>query len=109
MANYAEFRDPLTAIITNLKRISLQTNGSACCAATTSAGVNIPIPANFSSVSIVKTSPTGTVNVTMSDGTVFPMTVQGEVLVHSAGNNKYLPAYPIATPDGATWKWTAVK
>lgn len=107
--SFDQFRGSLDRMISELKRISLFTNPASCCAASTSAGNTTSIPVGFSSISIVQTSPGGTVNITMSDGTVFTLQVQGEILVHAAGNGKFLPAYPIASPDGATWKWTAVK
>ena len=106
---FGDIRGSLNEIITRLKQISIHTNNSACCQATTSAGVDTSIPAGFSSISIVQTSASGTVNITMSDGTIFALQTQGEVLVQSAGDNKFLPAYPIAGVGGGTWKWVGVK
>ena len=107
--NFGDIRGSLDHMITLLKRIATFTNPSECCAATTSAGTNTSVPAGFSSVSIVQTSASGTVNITMSDGTVFALQVQGEALVQSAGTGKFLPAYAIAGVGGGTWKWAAIK
>lgn len=109
MASYDQFRGILGTIVQYLKQIASHTNDSACCAASTSAGLNSSIPVGFSSIAIVQTSSGGTVDIHMSDGTIFTLQVQGEVLVHAAGNNKYLPAYTITTSDGGAWKWSAVK
>lgn len=106
---FDQIQKPLSAIITYLRQIANFTNPSECCAAITSAGASTSIPVGYSTVSIVQTSALGTVVIGMSDGTSFILTVQGEVLVHSAGVGKFLPKYIISSPDGGTWKWTAVK
>jgi hypothetical protein len=104
---FGDIRGSLNEIITRLKQISIHTNTSACCEATTSSGVGSSIPKGFSSLSIVQTSSSGTVDITMSDGTVFSLQTQGEALVQAAGDNKYLPAYAIS--GSGTWKWAAIK
>lgn len=108
MANYGDFRGVLEAILVKLKQISHYTNPSECCAAITSGGTGALIPAGFNSISITQTS-AGAVNVTLSDGSVFPLTASGQVFTQVAGPGKFLPAYTISTTDGATWKWAAIK
>lgn len=70
----------------------------------TSAGTG-NIPAGFSSMSIVLLS--GSIDVDMSDGSVYPMTTIGESLVQASTTGGSLPAYTI-TGTG-TWKWVGVK
>ena len=75
----------------------------------TSAGANSNITANFRSISIIKTNTTGTITITLSDGSTYPLSLQGEGISQSAVQGYKLPAYTIATADGATWKWIGVK
>jgi len=75
----------------------------------TSAGVDISVPGNFKSIAVVKTNDTGTVNVTLSDGSIYPMTAQGETFADGATAGTLLPAYTIATSDGGTWKWHGIQ
>jgi hypothetical protein len=102
--NWGDFRDPFNHAITLLKQIANHTNQSGCCTAVTSSGINTSIPAGFASIAI--TAESGGVNITLSDGTVFPLSVLGEVFVDAAGANKSLPAYTIS---GGTWKWHGIK
>lgn len=91
-------------VVGKLKEIAHNTKSSACCAAITSAGT-ADVPAGFGSVSIVLLS--GTADVTMSDGSTYPMTTVGEVLIQAAPGNKFLPAITIT--GSGTWKWSAIK
>lgn len=101
---FGDLNPVLNKIITELKAIARNTSISGCCTATTSAGSNTSVPAGFSSVSIVDLS--GTVTITMSDGSTYQLTSTGETLVQVASGNKSLPAYTIS---GGTWKWVAIK
>lgn len=108
MANYGDFKGALDYIISLLKKIDRHTECAVCnVAPTTTAGAGIDVPAGLRSVAIVKTSADGTVNVTMSDTSVYAMTAAGEVIVDSATGDAKLPAYPISG-DG-TWKWHGIK
>ena len=100
-----DIKPTLNEIIARLKEIARNTNNNACCTAVTSSGVNTSVPAGFGSVSIVLTS--GSINVTMSDGTVYPMTTVGESLIQSASPVEALPSYVIS--GTGTWKWVAIK
>jgi hypothetical protein len=99
-----DLRPFLDKMIALLKTIDRNTNVSGCCSTTNSSGQNTSVPAGFSSVSIVALS--GTVDVTMADGSIYPLTTTGETLVQTASPNKSLPAYHIS---GGTWKWIALK
>lgn len=68
--------------------------------ASTSAGSDTSVPAGFSRVTITLLS--GTSSVTMSDGSIYPLTIANETLTFSTAPNEVLPAIPI---DGGTWKW----
>lgn len=81
-------------------------NTGCCDPNVTSSGVNSSVPAGLKGVSIIKTSSGGTVNITLSDSSIYPLILQGEGFSQSG---KKLPAYPVATSDGATWKWVAIK
>ncbi len=109
--SFDQYRGSLQTIIDKLRQIERHTKCASCGGDTniTSSGVGVSVPVGFKSVSIVKTSSTGTVNVTMSDASVYPMTVEGEVLVSAASPGGVLPAFTIATGDGATWKWQGIK
>lgn len=99
-----DLRPILDKIITELKRIGRNTDIAGCCAAFNSAGIGISVPAGFRSISIVALS--GTVNVTMTDGSTYPMTTTGETLIQVADGSQSLPAYTIS---GGTWKWIGIK
>lgn len=101
-----DLRGFLDKIISVLKQIQRQTESSGCCPSTTSAGTTISVPAGFGSVAIVQTS-AGEVDITLSDGSVFSMTVLGETFVDAAAPNRSLPAYTIS--GTATWKWHGIK
>jgi hypothetical protein len=111
MANYAEFRGPLETLIALSKEQNRLLRCISCGgeAGITTSGVGTDVPAGMRSVSIVKTSEAGTVNITMSDGSIYPMTQEGEVFVTSAGAGGVLPDYLVATADAATWKWHGIK
>lgn len=94
--------------IADLEGIRRNTSNAGCCTADTSASGSTSIPAGFASIAITKTSSSGMVVITLSDGSTYPLTMQGEVFI-DAGGNKSLPAYTITTPDGATWKWHGIK
>lgn len=86
--------------------------GKLCCqvsANTTSAGVNTSVTDRFKSISISKTNNIGTVNITMSDGSVYPMIDLGEIFYDAASPGSFLPAYTISSSDGGTWKWHSIK
>ena len=99
-----DFKAVMGTVIAYLKEIARNTNDNACCQAITSAGVNTSIPAGFGSVSIILVS--GSIDIVMSDGSIYPMTVIGESLLQSGSVIEKLPAY-IITGTG-TWKWSAV-
>lgn len=94
------------AILGKLKEISHNTRQTVCCTAITSAGSNISVPVGFGSVAIVQTTD-GIVDITLSDGSIFQMTVVGETFVDSAPSNKSLPAYTIS--GTGSWKWHSIK
>jgi hypothetical protein len=103
---FGDLRPKLDHLISLLKEIGRNTNDNSCCVASTSAGVNINVPAGFASASVALTS--GSINVTMSDGSIYPMTTVGEVLVQAALQNEVLPSIIIISGPG-TWKWSAIK
>lgn len=106
---FGDIRGTLDKMISLLKQISAHTSGGPCCVATTSAGVGTSVPAGFKSISIAKTSDNGTpVNITMSDGSIYALSSQFEVLVNSAPGAGVLPAYPIVSTSD-TWKWQGIK
>lgn len=94
--------------IADFEAIRRNTSNAGCCVADTSASGSTSIPAGFASIAITKTSVGGTATITLSDGSTYPLTEQGEVFI-DAGGNKSLPAYTISTLDGATWKWHGIK
>lgn len=96
----------LHKMISELKHINRNTGIGGCCPAITSAGSSTSIPAGFGSVAIVQTS-AGVVNITLSDGTIFQMTVIGETFIDAAAPNKSLPIYAIS--GSAAWKWHGIK
>src|SRR5271169_3403739 len=106
---FGDLRGSLGEIIRLLKTIDRNTNDNACCAATTSAGTNSSVPQGFNSVSIVQTSVSGTVTITMSDGSTFELAGQGQGYSVSAAAFQYLTAYAISSGGGATWQWSAIK
>lgn len=107
--NFGDIRGPLDKMIQLLKEIGRNTSQSACCTATTSAGTG-DIPAGFKTVSIMKTDAgAGVVNITLSDGSVFPLTIQGEVFVDASSDKFVLPSYTISSTLGATWIWHGIK
>ena len=75
----------------------------------TKAGVNISVPGDMLSVSIVKTGGVGTLQLTMNDLSVYPITDIGEVYNVDANISGFygkLPPIPIVAVGGpATWKW----
>ena len=74
----------------------------------TSAGLNSSIPAGFNSVSIVKTSTNlNTVTITLSDGSTYVLTEQGEGFSDSVITSRPLPGYTIVGPG--TWKWHGIQ
>lgn len=89
-----------------LRAAQCNSEEAAAVVATTSAGENSSIPAGFKSVAIVKTNDTGTVEITMSDASIYTLTEQGEGL---SDNSVNLPAYTIATSDGGEWKWHGIQ
>lgn len=104
---FGDLRPKLDIIITDLKRISRNTGGD-CCAATTSAGLNINVPSGFKSVAIVQTGTDGdgVVDIMLSDGSIFEMSTLGETFVDVAPEGKFLPAYTIT---GSAFRWHAIK
>lgn len=109
MANFGDFRPILEAILTLLKRIDRNTGCATCETNVTSAGGAVSIPAGFKSIAVIKTSSGGTATITLSDGSTYPLTELGESFADAATPNGTLPAYTIATGDGATWKWHGIK
>ena len=95
----------VTNPVSNPVNVSIVPSTNPPTPATTSAGVNIPVPAGFKTVSIALL--TGNINVTMSDGSTYPMDVVGESLVQVANGDSILPAYTI-TGTG-TYKWSGIK
>lgn len=108
MANFGDFRPTLKYITDLLNRIDRNTGCVTCTNNITTAGTG-SIPAGLKSVSIVKTSSGGTVTITLSDGSTYALTVQGEGISDAATPNSKLPAYAIVTGDAATWKWHGLK
>ena len=117
MAEYGDLRGPLEKLIQLLKAIERHTGCIACAeegilpspvTEITTSGVGSSVPAGLTSVAIIKTNSTGTVNITMSDSTVYPLTTQGEGISDDASNGTILPAYTISSPDGGTWKWHGI-
>lgn len=104
---YGDIIKPLSAIITKLKEIERHTGCMACGGSmgTTTSGVSTDIPAGLKSFSVVKTDSGGPTNLTLSDGSVYPLTLQGEVFSESATAGGKLPDYAIS---GGTWKWHGV-
>jgi len=118
MAEYGDLRGPLEKMIQLLKAVERQLTCLVCASGAsgviptvqeTVSGVNTSVPAGLTSVAIVKTNSTGTVNVTMSDASIYPLTQQGEGIADDASNGTVLPAYTIASSDGGTWKWHGIK
>lgn len=73
----------------------------------TGAGVG-SIPAGYKSVAITKTSPnTDSVIITLSDGSTYTMTEQGEYFADGTDPGQRLPAYPIS--GTGTIKWHGIK
>jgi hypothetical protein len=99
-----DIKPVLYDIIARLKEIARYTNSNACCTATTTSGVNTSVPAGLGSVAIALTD--GSANITLSDGSVYPMIVVGEVFVDSAPFGASLPAYAIS--GSGTWKWHGI-
>ena len=107
--NFGDIRGSLDKMIQLLKGIDRNTNQSSCCIATTSAGTG-SIPEGFKTVSIMKNDTgIGVVNITLSDGSVFPLTAQGEVFVDASSDKFVLPAYNISSTLSATWVWHGIK
>ena len=86
--------------------------GRLCCqsaANITSGGVNTSTSDKFKAISISKTNNIGIVNITLSDGTIYPMIDLGEIFYDSASPGSFLPEYTISSTDGGTWKWHGIK
>jgi hypothetical protein len=105
--NYGDIRDQIVLIINKLDSIDKHTDNNACCVAVTSAGQNSSVPAGFRNVSVIQTG-AGVVVITMSDGSTFTLNTVGQSYVVSAPIFKNLPAFTVATTDGATWQWSAL-
>lgn len=106
LARYLDELNRKLRILTD-KICCLIGDGATPVTQTTVSGVNTSVPAGLKSVSITKTDATGTaVNITLSDGSVFPLTVQYETFVDAASLGGNLPAYTIS---GGTWKWHGIK
>lgn len=74
----------------------------------TLAGANISVPAGLRSIVIVKTSGLGTVDIQMSNASVYTLRADGESFfddANIAGLNATLPAYTITVTASATFKW----
>lgn len=89
--------------------IDALTNPSSFITHTTGAGTNTSIPAGYKSIAITKTNSTGTVNITLGDSSIFPLTSQNEIFADAASQYYQLPGYTIATSDGGTWKWHGIQ
>lgn len=107
-AQFGDLRNPLDKLIALQKETNRLLGCSTCRTNTTSAGVNVDVPAGFKSVTITKTNGTGTVVITLSDNSTYTLTANGESFTDTL-NNGVLPLYDVATSDGATWKWHGVK
>ena len=108
-AQYGDLRGPLDKQIALLKRIEKLLGCSTCRENTTTAGANVDVPAGLQSVAILKTNATGTVTITLSDGSTYDLTTQGEGFSDAATANGKLPIYSIASGDGGEWKWHGIK
>jgi len=108
-AQYGDLRGPLDKIISILKGIERALTCATCRDNVTTAGEDESVPAGLSSVAIVKTNGTGTVTITLSDGSTYDLTVLGEGFTDAASPNGKLPAYTIASGDSGTWKWHGIQ
>lgn len=105
MANYFEFK-PILGEIARYLRI-LTTKDCCNTPPVTSAGTG-NVPAGFKSVAIVKTSTSAdSTIITLSDGSTYTMTEQGEVFSDAALDGQTLPAYTIT--GAGTIKWHGIK
>ena len=108
--NFGDIRGSLDKMIQLLKEIGRNTNQSACCTAVTSAGTGVGVPIGVKSIAIVKTdSGAGLVNIQLSDGSIFALSLQGESFVDVSADRFSLPAYVISSTGGATWSWHGIK
>jgi len=103
MSESIKLQNQVDFIITKIKEIANQTRSKSCCISTTSAGIGVSVPAGLNSVAIVQTG-AGDVDILLSDGSTYTMTVVGETFVDSGG---LLPAYTIS--GTGTWKWHGIK
>lgn len=108
-AQFGDLRNPLDKLIALQKETNRLLGCSTCRTNTTSAGVNVDVPAGFKSVAILKTNATGTVTITLSDNSTYDLTVQGEGFSDAATPNGSLPIYAITSDDGGEWKWHGIK
>jgi|SRR5271155_423964 len=106
---FGDIRGRLDEIVHTLDQINRNTSNNSCCEAITSAGQDISVPSGFNAVSIVQTSASGTVGITMSDGSTFILSAQGQTYSVSAAIFQSLPAFLISGTAGATWEWSAIK
>lgn len=103
MAAFGEFKPILGEIARYLRILATR----PCCAPVTTSGVSTSIPAGMRSVTITKTSAnTDTTNITLSDGSVYPLVQQFETYTIHGINDGVLPKFAIA---GGVWKWFGVK
>lgn len=112
MANFGDFKPTFDYIISLLKGIDRSTSCTACAAGgsvtnLSAAGTNISVPAGFKSIAIVKTGVSDTVDIEMSDSSLYTMTELGEVFVQAVSPGSTLPAYNIA--GESSWKWQGIQ
>lgn len=108
-AQFGDLRGLFDKQISLLKSIDRALNCATCRDNVTTAGVDVDVPAGLNSVAIIKTSDTGTVTITLSDGSTYDLTVLGEGFSDAATPNGKLPIYTITSGDGGTWKWHGIK
>lgn len=103
---FGDLKPVLGEIIRLLKSVDRHTDNNACCVADTSAGTG-DVPAGFRDLTITQTA-SGTVVITMSDGTIYTLSAVGQSYVAQAPIFKNLPAYTIIATAGATWQWNGL-
>lgn len=107
-AQYGDLRGPLDKQIQLLKSIERALTCATCRDNITLAGTTGPIPAGLKSFVLVKTSSNSdTVVITLSDGSTYTLTEQGETFSDSLDGAGKLPEYQIS--GAGTFKWHGIK
>lgn len=70
---------------------------------------NLPVPADFKTVTILKTNATGTVEITGDIGADISLAPQNSSIVFGDIQGKLYGAIGVASVNGGEWTWVGVK